>query len=155
MTNNILTEIDLSKTTCKGGNGLEVGPTYVILYDGKWYKGKFEMQWYGLNFCGIYDAGAQYNPPHENYSSYQKMYLVANDPKLKKRSADALLIMAGLDPDQIAADEELPYAKRCRDYAIKFHMTNNGQTITEAAPIEAFMYDPKVPAMPPLEQDDD
>lgn len=32
---------------------------YLIKYEGKFYAGKFEKQWYGWNFNGVYDAGLQ------------------------------------------------------------------------------------------------
>ena len=130
------TEIDLSKTTRKGGDGLEVGPTYLVLYDGRFYVGEFENQWYGLNFRGIYDAGAQYDPPGENSSSWQKIWLFE-------------------DAKEISAAEEMAYAISKRRYAIDFRLTSNGQTITEEAQVEAFMYYSEIPAMPEIDEDDD
>ncbi len=32
---------------------------YLIKSDGRFYAGKFERQWYGWNFDGVYDAGEQ------------------------------------------------------------------------------------------------
>ena len=130
------TEIDLSKTTKDGGAGLEVGPTYLVLYNGQFHVGTFEKQWYGLNFNGIYWAGAQYDPPGENYSGWQKIWLFE-------------------DAEEIANEEEMAYAIRRRRYAIDFRMTDNGQTIIEDAPLEAFMYFPKVDAMPRLDDEDE
>lgn len=132
----VLTEIDLSKTTTKGGPGLEVGPTYLVMYDGRFHVGEFDMQWYGLNFCGIYDAGAQYDPPGENSSSWQRIWLFENAEKM-------------------SAEAEHAYAVSKRRHAIDFHCTSNGQTITEEAPLEAFFYCSDVPAMPPQEDDED
>lgn len=129
-----LTEIDLTKTTKQSGGGLEVGPTYLVMYDGQFFVGQFSQQWYGLSFCGIYDAGAQYDPPGENYSSWQKIWLFEN-------------------AEEISAEAEPAYAKSRRAHAISSRMTSNGQTITEEAPLEAFMYCSSVPAMP--EQDDE
>ncbi len=130
------TEIDLSQTTKNGGAGLEVGPTYLVLYNGRFHIGKFDTQWYGLNFCGIYDAGAQYDPPGENYSSWQKIWLFEN-------------------AERISANEEMVYAIKRRRYAIDMGMQSNGQRITEDAPVEAFMYHSKVSAMPEIEDDED
>lgn len=132
----ILTEIDLSKTTEKGGPGLEVGPIYLVMYDGRFHVGEFDMQWYGLNFCGIYDAGAQYDPPGKDYSSWQKIWLFEN-------------------AEEMAAEAEHDYAVSRRRHAIDFNMTSNGQTITEETPLEAFFYHSEVPAMPPQEDDSD
>lgn len=123
-----MTEIDLSATTSRGGAGLEVGPTYLVLYDGRFHVGRFGMQWYGLNFQGIYDAGAQYDPPGANYSSWQRVWRLDN---------------AGA----ISAAAELDYATRRRAYAIG-RMESNGQRIDETAPLEAFFYHSTVPAMP-------
>jgi hypothetical protein len=131
----ILEEIDLSKTTKHGGAGLSVGPTYLVLYCGRFYTGTFGKQWYGLNFNGIYDAGAQYDPPGENYSSWQKIWKIKN---------------AGA----IAKAEEKSFMERRRTYAIG-RLKSNGQTITDAAPLEAFAYNPKVPAMPRRGDEDD
>lgn len=129
-----LTEIDLSKTTRKGGKGLEVGPTYLVLYAGEFHVGQFDEQWYGLNFCGIYDAGAQYDPPGENYSSWQRVWLFEN-------------------AEEMATEAEPAYAESRRRHAIDHGLHSNGQKITEDAPIEAFNYYSDVPAMP--EQDDE
>ena len=131
-----LTEIDLTKTTSKGGAGLEVGPTYLVMYSGRFYAGEFEMQWYGLNFQEIYAAGAQYDPPGENSSDWQKIWLVE-------------------DAEKISAEAEHDYAVSKRRHAIDFGCTTNGQTITEEAPLEAFFYYPTVPAMPKQKSDSD
>lgn len=129
----ILTEIDLSKTTKKGGPGFETGLTYLVMHNGNFYVGRFEEQQYGLIFCGFHNVGAQYYPPGENYSSWQRIWRFEN-------------------AKEIAAKDESAYAEIRRRYAINFHMTSNSQTITEEAPLEAFFYDPDVPAM--LPQDD-
>lgn len=130
------TEIDLSKTTTKGGAGLEVGPTYLVMYGGRFYAGIFDMQWYGLNFQEIYDAGAQYDPPGENSSDWQRVWRIEN-------------------AEEMAAEAEHAYAVSKRRHAIDFHCTSNGQTITEDAPLEAFLYHPEVSAMPKQKDDDD
>lgn len=37
--------------------------TYLLKHDGRWYVGKWQMQWYGWNFDGVFPAGCQYNYP--------------------------------------------------------------------------------------------
>jgi hypothetical protein len=130
-----LTEIDLSKTTKNGGAGLEVGSTYLCLIGGNFFCGTFGKQWYGLNFNGWY-SGLQYDPPNTNMSMFQRMWRVDN-------------------ADTIAKESEMEYAVGCREWAIKNHMTSNGKTIDESTPIEAFLYRPKVSAMPSDDDDDD
>ena len=122
-----MTEIDLSATTSRGGAGLEVGPTYLVLYDGRFHVGRFSMLWYGLSFEG-YTGAAQYDPPGANYSSWQRVWRLDN----------AGAISAAAEPD---------YAIRRRAYAIG-RMKSNGQLIDETAPIEAFLYLNMLPAMP-------
>ena len=131
-----LTEIDLSQTTRNGGGGLEVGPTYLVMYDGRFHVGQFDMQWYGLNFRGIYDAGAQYDPPGTNGASWQRIWLFEN-------------------AEEMTAEAEHEYAVKSRRYAIDNGMHWNGQPITEDAPLEAFFYVPEVPAMPDQDEDDE
>ena len=131
----ILEEIDLTKTTNKGGAGLEVGPTYLVLYHGKFYTGTFSMMPYGLNFNSIYDAGAQYDPPPSNYSPWQRIWKITN-------------------AKQISTEAEPAFMERRRKYAVGRLMCN-GQVITESAPLEAFGYNPKVPAMPKRPQDEE
>lgn len=132
-----LTEIDLAQTTNKGGAGLEVGPTYLVLHRGRFHCGTFSTQWYGLNFNGIYPAGCQYDPPGTNASDWQKIWRIDN-------------------ADEIAASLELDYAERQRRYAIDHRLESNGQTITEQTPLGAFLYvqNRKVPAMPKRDEDD-
>ena len=47
---------------------------YLIKYDGRFYAGKFGREWYGLNFNGVYDAGAQFDKPGTNASSWQGVW---------------------------------------------------------------------------------
>lgn len=137
-----ITEVDLNKTTKHGGAGLEVGPTYVVLVDGRLHRGRFNGQWYGLNFEGIYPSGLQYDPPGTNYSGWQRAWRV-DDPKLARRSADAILILCGLDPDVVVARAEAAYAASRRAHAISHHMTHGRQPIDESWPVEAFGYEPR------------
>ena len=102
----------------------------------RFHVGKFEKEWYGLNFDGIYDAGDQYDPPGTNSSGWQRVWLFEN-------------------AKQMAKEDELRYAKSKRDYAISHGMVSHGKKITEEAPLEAFLYNPKVPAMPEDEDDDE
>ena len=134
--NPILKEIDLSKTTKAGGAGLEVGPIYLVLYNGNFHTGTFSMMWYGLTFNGIYGAGASYDPPPHNSSSWQRIWVMEN-------------------AEQISAEAEPSYMERKRRYAIDHHLTSYGQAIDETAPLEAFAYHPKVSAMPKPSEDDE
>ena len=131
----ILKEIDLAQTTKKGGAGLEVGPTYLIMHHGRFHTGKFGMQWYGLNFCGIYPAGAQYDPPGENYSSWQRIWLIENAA-------------------EIAAEAELSFMELRRNYAIAHGLTHGDISIDESFPLEAFGYIPKNMPEEPSEDED-
>lgn len=131
-----LIEINLSETTRNGGAGLKVGPTYLVLYSGRYYAGKFSQVWYGLNFEGIFDAGAQYDPPGTNYSSWQRIWRIEN-------------------ASQISRSAELEFKTSRRQHAIANKMTSNGQTIDETAPLDAFGYRPTIPAMPQLTDNDD
>jgi hypothetical protein len=126
-------EINLSLTTSKGGAGLEVGPTYLVLYRGAFHIGKFSEQWYGLNFRGIYQAGAQYDPPGENYSNWQRIWRITN-------------------AEDLSAEAEPEYKQRRRQYAIAY-LTSNGQRIDESAPLDAFGYHPSCDPMPPKNQE--
>jgi hypothetical protein len=131
-----LIEIDLSLTTSQGGGGLEVGRTYLVLYGGRFHTGSFSMQWYGLNFEGIFSAGAQYDPPGVNYSSWQRIWQFTNAAR-------------------ISEETEHDYAASKRAHAIRSKMTSNGQTIDETAPLEAFTYYPTRSAMPKMADEDD
>lgn len=128
-----LKEIDLSQTSKDGGAGLEAGPTYLVLYGGSYYVGSFSTQWYGLNFNGIYDAGAQYDPPGNNYSEWQRIWRLDNAEEISR-----------------AAEPE--YMRSRRAYAIR-HLVHGGRKIDETAPLEAFAYNPTVPVMPEAEDD--
>lgn len=76
-----LKPIDLSKSCKKkDGHGLQDHPDistkkqYLIKWDGRYYAGGFSMEWYGLNFEGIYDAGLQYDAPGTNCSHWQAIW---------------------------------------------------------------------------------
>ncbi len=119
----ILEEIDLSKTTKNGGAGLEVGPTYMILYSGRYYVGEFEEQWYGLNFRGIYNAGAQYDPPGKNCSDFQKIWKITN-------------------AEEISISLENSYAISKKEHGINHKMKIYNQLVTKDTSIEYFKYVP-------------
>ena len=95
----ILKEIDLKKTTAKGGAGLEVGPTYLVLYSGRFYTGRFDTQWYGLNFLGGIITGAQYDPPGEKCSCWQRIWLIENATELAQENATELAQEAEDEPE--------------------------------------------------------
>jgi hypothetical protein len=131
----ILEEIDLSKTTKKGGAGLEVGPTYLVLYHGSFHTGRFCEVWHGLNFHGIFPAGTQYDPPGTNYSSWQRIWRI-------------------VDADDISQEAEPEYKRSRRDYALG-RLKSNGQMIDESTPLDAYGYRPTVPAMPKRDADEE
>lgn len=55
------------------------GTRYLVQYSGYLYAGTFGMQWYGLNFNGVYDAGAQYDRPDTNSSSWERVWRIEED----------------------------------------------------------------------------
>lgn len=72
------TEIDLSGTTKHGGNGIEVGPLYMVLHGGQFYLGRFSEAWFGLNlFVGSHNI--QYDPPGTNSSLWQRAWRMDNE----------------------------------------------------------------------------
>ena len=153
-----IVEIDLSKTTTCGGAGLEVGPTYIFLKGGTYFKGVFCSMPSGhlTHWNGTYMD--QYDPPQDRVSDWQRVWRV-DDPTIPEwMSGDAALMLCGLDPVKIRADEEMPMAIRRRDMCIKFHCTYRDVLITEASPIEAYLYGSKIPKMPgpyPGDQEDE
>lgn len=84
-----LKEIDLTKCrTYPGGGGgltdhpdITPGKKYLVHYNGDVYTGTFSYEWYGLNFNGIYDAGAQFDAPGTNSSVWEKVFEI--QPKTK------------------------------------------------------------------------
>ncbi len=71
----ILREIDLSKGN--GCNHTDIkadGTKYFVKHNGRYYYGSFNNPWYGLNFIGIYDAGAQYDTPGTNHSLWEAVW---------------------------------------------------------------------------------
>lgn len=47
---------------------------YLAKHAGNYAAGKFEMEWYGLNFDGFYDAGLQFDKPGTNGSDWQGLW---------------------------------------------------------------------------------
>lgn len=81
-----------------------------------------------------------------------------DDPTIPKwMSGDVVLMLCGMDPVQIRADEEkMPMAVRQRAHSIKNRCTYRRKTITEESPLEAYLYDSEVPKMPgPYPRDPD
>lgn len=71
-------EILLAGTTKHGGNGLEVGPLYLVLHGGHFYVGRFSEVWFGLNlFVGSHNI--QYDPPGTNSSLWQRVWRLTNE----------------------------------------------------------------------------
>lgn len=50
---------------------IKTGISYLVQYDGSLYAGTFTRQWYGWNFDGIYDAGAQLD-----YSGWEAIWQI-------------------------------------------------------------------------------
>lgn len=75
-----LKKINLMKATKHPSGGFTNHPdislrkNYLVKYAGRLYAGKFEREWYGLNFDGIYDAGAQFDKPGTNGSDWQGVW---------------------------------------------------------------------------------
>lgn len=90
----------------------------------------------------------QVDLPGHNGCHTQKIWRVHSDGGLT--SAEAILICAGVNPVELSRSLEQTYAVTRRMYCIDHRMTSNGRTITEEAPIEAFLYKPLVAAMPVL-----
>ena len=90
-----LRKIDLTKSCAspEGGGGKQDHPDiktngthYRVKYDGVWYEGTFGRQWYGLNFNGIFDAGAQYDAPGTNASMWEEIHEIVRAPAVKAKS---------------------------------------------------------------------
>lgn len=142
-------------------DGVDTKHSYIALIKGKYHRGRFSSVWFGFNFhspgFAHYGCGCvQYDPPNENGSDWQRLWRI-EDPTIPKwMSGDAILMMCGLDPVKIRADEEMPMAIRQRNHSIKHHCVYRGKTIDETSPIEAWLYDSEIPSMPgPYQSDDD
>lgn len=139
---NGLIEIDLDRTNRDGGAGLEPGPRYVVLIGGQFHKGWFTRQWYGLNFQGgPWSTGLQYDPPGENCTMWQKVWLI-RDPRMNRKTAQECLRMAGLDPYRVATELEQEYAVARRRMMAETRVSINGVRVTEDMPLEGFTYVP-------------
>lgn len=62
-TPNIGPAIDLSKRDGCEHPDIRPQQLYMAKFDGQWAVGYFGRQWYGWNFQGFYDAGAQLDYP--------------------------------------------------------------------------------------------
>jgi hypothetical protein len=65
-------EIDLSGTTKHGGNGIEVGPLYMVLHGGQFYLGRFSDVWFWLGRAR--HLHLQYDPPGTNKRLWQRAW---------------------------------------------------------------------------------
>jgi hypothetical protein len=54
-----LLPIDLGKRKDCDHPEIETLKFYLVQYDGRFFAGQFEKEWYGWNFDGVYDAGTQ------------------------------------------------------------------------------------------------
>lgn len=97
--------------------------------------------------------GHQFDPPGTNGCHWQKVWKVIDAAGL--HDAEAILLCAGIDPVQLAIDDEMRFATECRQWAIDHRCTSNGHTITEESPIEAWFYKPMVQKMDNREDEDD
>jgi len=63
-----LVPIDLSKREGCNHPDIKLGTPYLARIGGRYYAGDFTLQWYGLNFEGVYHAGYQlsYDPSYEH-----------------------------------------------------------------------------------------
>lgn len=121
---------------------------YIALIDGVYHTNKMYPVWYGWTFGSI-----QFDPPGTNSCNWQKLWKVIEADGL--RDGEAILLCAGLDPVQIAADDEMRYANERRDRAIKYGHASNGRRITEDSPIEAWLYGSTLPKMPLKSENDE
>jgi len=153
-----ITEIDILAHKSRSGklevsDGIDDEHSYVALINGKFHRGHFHKEWYGFffmspGFAHYASGGVQYDPPNDNMSDWQKMWRI-DDPTIPAwMSGDAILLLCGLDPIKIRAGEERPMAERVRAHCIRSGCMYCGMTITEASPIEAYLYDSEIPKMP-------
>lgn len=75
-----LKKISLSKRQDCEHPEIRENKIYLVKFNGQFYTGHFYRVWYGWNFDGIYDAGAQLN-----YSGWQEIYEIVQK-KTKKKS---------------------------------------------------------------------
>ena len=73
-----LKKIDLSKRVECEHPDIKSDKFYLVKFDGKFYAGKFYRVWYGWNFSGIYDAGAQLN-----YDGFKEIYEIVQRQRKK------------------------------------------------------------------------
>lgn len=69
-----LVELDMKLANEHNHPHIQLRKNYLILWDGKYYAGKFTRQWYGLNFSGVFDAGLQFDTPGTNASRWQQVW---------------------------------------------------------------------------------
>lgn len=69
-----LVPIDLARSEGHDHPDICEGKDYLVLWNGRYYAGRFSNRWYGLNFEGISDAGCQYDPPGTNASHWQAVW---------------------------------------------------------------------------------
>lgn len=62
---------------------------YLCKIDGRFYGGTFSMEWYGLNFDGLYDAGLQFDPPGVNHSYWQAIWEIIESKKTIRRKNES------------------------------------------------------------------
>jgi len=73
-----LKKINLSKRNGCEHPDIKENKSYLVKFDGNFHAGKFYRVWYGWNFSGIYDAGAQLD-----YDGWQEIYEIVQRKKKK------------------------------------------------------------------------
>lgn len=66
-------KIDLSRGCKHEHPDIEVGKTYLARIYGSWYLGRFNRQWYGLNFRGWEGTSLQFDAPGYNRSGWEAL----------------------------------------------------------------------------------
>lgn len=75
-----LVEIDLSKSGpfedggCHDHPKISCKKNYLAKIGGSFYAGKFNRQWFGLNFDGWIGGSLQYDTPGTNSSDWQQLW---------------------------------------------------------------------------------
>ena len=69
-----LIKINMRRADGSNHPDIDCRKNYLVRVGGNFYAGKFERQWYGLNFVGIYDAGCQFDALGTNASSWQDIW---------------------------------------------------------------------------------
>lgn len=69
-------EIDLSKAVKHEHPDISTEKHYLVKIHGGWFFGRFTRQWFGLNFTNWGNAGAQFDAPGWNSSTWEYVFEV-------------------------------------------------------------------------------